>query len=583
MRTISGSRYLAEALKGYGVTHIFHVPTVAVTAIAEMDELGIVGITAHGEKAAAYMADGYARVRKGPGICLCQNIGSTNLAAGLRDAYMAGSPVIAITGGTEPMSRGRGFYQEIEDFPTFEPLTKFNAYVEHVKRLPDLLRQAFRVATTGAPGPVHLQLQGALGSVLNESLDLDEAAQSFMAEPRFSQVPPFRPRPDLESVRKALEVIERAERPVIVAGGGVRWSGAGAQLAAFAEKAGIPVATSMTGKGVIDETSHLAVGVAGNYSRKSANQAVMRADLVLFIGSQAGSMVTDRWQFPRPGTTVVQIDIEPSQLGRNYPNAVSIQGDARLALEMLSAEYKQGRDRESWVAEASGYVAAWREEEQARLTSNARPTRPERLCREVMDFLPDDGVLVSDTGHSSIWTGRMIDIRPSQTFIRCAGSLGWALPASIGAKCAAGAKTVVCFTGDGGFYYHLQELETAVRHGINPIIVVNDNHALGQDMEIFEHSWGGRDEITDVGNKMWKFNDVDLAAVARALGAFAVRVEDPDDLQDALRQARASDRPAVVDVVTDVMALPAPPFGSRPYVFPPGRTGGAEKGAGGSR
>ena len=248
-----------------------------------MDELGIVGITAHGEKAAAYMADGYARVRKGPGICLCQNIGSTNLAAGLRDAYMAGSPVIAITGGTEPMSRGRGFYQEIEDFPTFEPLTKFNAYVEHVKRLPDLLRQAFRVATTGAPGPVHLQLQGALGSVLNESLDLDEAAQSFMAEPRFSQVPPFRPRPDLESVRKALEVIERAERPVIVAGGGVRWSGAGAQLAAFAEKAGIPVATSMTGKGVIDETSHLAVGVAGNYSRKSANQAVMRADLVLFI------------------------------------------------------------------------------------------------------------------------------------------------------------------------------------------------------------------------------------------------------------------------------------------------------------
>jgi acetolactate synthase-1/2/3 large subunit len=568
LRKISGSRYLAEALHAYGTTHVFMVPTVAVSALAEMDDLGIEGVMTHGEKAAAYMADGYARVNRAPGICMAQTIGSANLAAGLRDAYMAGSPVIAVTGGTLPRTRGRGVYQEIEDFPLYEPLTKYNMQLQELGRLPDLLRQTFREATSGAPGPAHLEMQGLGAAILEGDLDLDDAALAVMAEPRFAQIPPFRPAPDDESIAAALAAIGAAQRPVILAGGGVRLSGAQDSLRRFAEKYQLPVATSLNGKGVIDERSPLAVGVLGASSRKSANQTVERADLVVFIGTRAGSQVTDGWRLPTAGTTVVQIDIDPAQLGRNYPCAVALQGDAARTLDLLLAASGQGAADPAWVDEATGYVAAWRGEDDALLTSAETPPRPERLCREVTEFLPDDGILVVDTGHAGMWAASMIDMRPGQTFIRAAGSLGWSFPASIGAKAAAGERTVVCFTGDGGFYYHLSEIETAVRHGLAPIIVVNNNVSLSQDMRIFQRSWGGAEQISAGGDRMWKFNDVNLADTARSLGAFSVRVEDPAELPGALKAAQAADRIAVVEVITDELVLPAIPHGGRDFYAP---------------
>jgi len=190
------------------------------------------------------------------------------------------------------------------------------------------------------------------------------------------------------------------------------------------------------------------------------------------------------------------------------------------------------------------------------------------LCREITEFLPEDGVLVVDTGHAGIWAASMIDIRPTQTFIRAAGSLGWSMPASIGAKAAAGDRTVVCFTGDGGFYYHLSEIETAVRHGLAPIIVVNNNVSLSQDMKIFQYSWGGEDKISKAGDDMWKFTDVNLSEVARGLGAFSIRVEDPRELAGALKEAQNAGKVAVVEVITDANSLPAVPFGGRDFYAP---------------
>jgi acetolactate synthase I/II/III large subunit len=564
--SITGSRYLAEALQAGATTHVFMVPTVAVTALAEMDSLGIVGVMTHGEKAAAYMADGYARVKRSPGFCFAQTIGSANLAAGLRDAYMAGSPVVAITGGTSPQTRRKGVYQEIEDFPIYEALTKYNMQLDDVTRLPDLLRQTVREAMTGAPGPVHLELQGVVGTVLAGTLQLDEAGRAIMSEERYRVAPPFRVRPERAAVAEAAELITRSRRPVVVAGGGVRMSGAQEQLAAFAEKAGVPVATSLNGKGTVDERAPYAVGVVGASSRRSANQTVGRADLVIFIGSRTGSQVTDGWRLPASGTQVVQIDIDPTQLGRNYPNAVSIQADAAQALEALTEAVSGVPDgRSAWLTETAGYVTAWREQDAGLLGSTASPVRPERLCREITEFLPGDGVLVVDTGHSGIWSASMIDLRPGQTFIRAGGSLGWALPASIGAKAAAGERTVVCFTGDGGFYYHLAEVETAIRHGLAPIVVVNNNVSLSQDMKIFQSSWGGAGKITEAGDRMWRFTDVDLASVARQLGAWSVRVDDPADLAGALKEAQQAGRAAVLDVRTDAEALPAVPFGGRDF------------------
>jgi acetolactate synthase-1/2/3 large subunit len=560
----NGNAYLAEALKAYGLTHVFMVPTVAVPALAHLDAIGVAAVTTHGEKAAAYMADGYARARGGPGVCMAQAIGAANLAAGLRDPYMAGSPVIAITGGTRPLSRYRHVYQEIEDFPLYEPLTKFNAHVDDVRRLPDMLRQAFREAVSGAPGPVHLEIQGLAAETLAAELEIDATAGP-LAEETFAFMPPFRPVADDGSVRRALELLASAERPVIVAGGGVQHSGASAELTELARRLGIPVATSLNAKGTIAETDLHAVGVVGSYSRASANRTVGNADLVFFIGSHAGSQVTDNWRLPAIGSPVIQLDIDPAELGRNYPNAASLHGDVRATLRRMLDLAPSSPGHESWLATATGYVEEFRRDQQARLTSDARPIRPERLCRELTELLPDDAIFLSDTGHSGIWTGSLIDLRPGQKYLRCAGTLGWALPAALGAKCAFPERPVVAWTGDGGLYYHLAELETAVRNGINAVIVVNDNRSLSQDMKIFQHSWGGEDKITAVGDKMWKFDDVNLANVAADLGCASFRVESPDDIGVAVKSALAAGRPALVDVVTDIEALPDPPFGGRDF------------------
>jgi acetolactate synthase-1/2/3 large subunit len=560
----NGNNYLAEALKAYGLTHVFMVPTVAVPALAHLDAIGVQAITTHGEKAAAYMADGYARTRGGPGVCLAQTIGAANLAAGLRDPYMAGSPVIAITGGTSPMSRYRHVYQEIEDFPLYETTTKFNAHVDDVRRLPDMLRQAFREAVSGAPGPVHLELQGLAGTVLGGELELDAAAGP-MAEEAFAFAPPFRPVADDASIRRALELLAGAARPVIVAGGGVHYSGASAELTELARRLGVPVATSLNAKGSIAETDPLAVGVVGSYSRASANRTVGQADLVFFIGSHTGSQVTDSWRLPATGTPVIQLDIDPRELGRNYPNAVGLHGDVKATLRRMIELAPAAAGHGDWRSTVAGFVAEFRSAQEPRLSSGATPIRPERLCRELTEMLPDDAILLSDTGHSGIWTGSLIDMRPGQTFLRCAGTLGWALPATLGAKCAAPDRPVVGWTGDGGLYYHLAELETAARNNINAVIVVNNNRSLSQDMKIFQSSWGGADKITEAGDKMWMFDNVNLADVAANLGCASYRVESPDEIGPAIKSALAAGRPALVDVVTDVEALPDPPFGGRDF------------------
>src|SRR5438067_3879320 len=234
-RKMTGAEVLADMLAGYGVTHVFMVPAVLRRTFAEMERrTKIARIHCHGEKSAAYMADGYARASGKPGICMAQVIGALNLAAGLRDAYLAHSPVIAFTGGRDPATKFRKVYQEVDDVPAFEPVTKFNATVDDVARFPDMVRQAFRAAVSGTPGPVHLQFRGNEGQV-----DAEEAEMEPLCEPQFARVPPYRPAPEEGSVMAALKHLQAAQRAVIVAGGGVRASGAAAELLALSQALGI--------------------------------------------------------------------------------------------------------------------------------------------------------------------------------------------------------------------------------------------------------------------------------------------------------------------------------------------------------
>src|SRR5690242_1021062 len=346
-RRMSGAECMADMLQGYGVTHVFHVPAVLRKTYAVMESrTKIKRLHVHGEKSAAYMADGYARASGKPGICMAQVIGALNLAAGLRDAWLAHSPVIAMTGGREPKTKFRQVYQEVDDVPAFEPVTKWNATVDDVSRFPDMVRQAFRVAVSGTPGPVHLQFRGNEGQI-----DAEEAEMEPLVEAQFARVPPFRPEPDADSIVAALRILQDAERPVIVAGGGVRASGAGRELVALAEKLAIPVATSLNGKDSIPGVHPLAVGVCGTYSRESANRVVGQADLVCFVGSETGGMTTHFWAVPKIGVAAIQIDIDPEALGRNYPLKAAVLGDAKVVLaKMLErADANTAAKRKPWI------------------------------------------------------------------------------------------------------------------------------------------------------------------------------------------------------------------------------------------
>lgn len=546
---MSSDRLIAETVSGYGVTHVFFVPSILSRALAEMEDLQVRRVTTHHEIAAAYMADGFARASHRPGICMAQSVGALNLAAGLRDAWLASSPVIAITGGPHPDTRYRYVYQQIEDFSAFDPVTKFNAMVEKPSRLADLLRQAFRTATTGAPGPVHLEIPGRIGEGLSANGDFE-----LLIEERYTRYPAHRPEPEMGPVRQAAALLASAERPIIVAGGGVIASEAASEVVKLAERLSIPVATSLTGKGTIAEDHPLSAGTMGGYGRPSTNQAVEEADLVFFIGTRAGGMTTNNWRFPRPGTPVIQLDIDPAEIGRNYPAKVALVGDAKATLQRLLDVVEPGPGRSAWLQRVRALQDAWLAEVAPLLSSDAIPIRPERVCKEITDALPEDGVLVVDTGHASIWCGTMVELkRPGQRFIRCAGTLGWAFPASIGVKCALPHSSVVCFTGDGGFYPHMVELETAARLGINVVVVVNNNGALGQTQRGFDAAYGGKQRGR--AHEMWVFNKTNFVVMAEAAGCLGIRVERPDELRSALKRALAANRPVVVDVVTDVNVL----------------------------
>ncbi|HET9663167.1 MAG TPA: thiamine pyrophosphate-binding protein, partial [Burkholderiales bacterium] len=406
MPKTTGPRFVADALRGYGVTHVFFVPQMLLETLTSMEGMGIRRVMTHGEKAAAYMADGYARASGKPGVCMAQHVGGSNLAAGLKDAYLACSPVIALTGGPAPLARHRHAYQELEDFTQFEHTTKFSAHVGHIARLPDMLRQAFREATTGCPGPVHLRIAGHHA----ESV-MTEGELELIVEEQYRSAPAFRPAADPAHVTEAVRWLRRAERPVIVAGGGVAWSGARSEVVALAEKLQIPVATSLNAKGTILDTHPLAVGVVGTYSRACANRTVGEADLVFYIGSRTGGQVTARWQVPRPGTPVIHLDIDAREIGRNYPTKVGLLGDARTVLRQMidAAPNVSPASRTPWLSRVRALVQEWRESVAANVDSDVVPMRPERVCREITRALPEGGILVCDTGHSGIWCGAMVD------------------------------------------------------------------------------------------------------------------------------------------------------------------------------
>jgi acetolactate synthase-1/2/3 large subunit len=543
---MKGSEWLARALASTGMTHVFFVESVMRRTLLELADLGVIPILAHSEKAAAYMADGYARIMRRPGVCMAQSVGAANLASGLQDAYLGRSPVIALTGRKEPSFQHRNAYQEIAHAPLFAAVTKFSTPVDATSELPRLLRQAWRAALADPPRPTHLDFCGLQGDVI----ELGETAELPVIDPEARRIPAHRPVADAADIERAAAALTAARRVAIVAGDEAAASEAGPELLALAEALAAPVATTLGARGIIPTAHRLSAGVAGSYSAPPANRIVNGADLVLFVGCDTGDQVTLNWRVPTRDTAVVQIDADPTEIGRSYPNTTGVLGDPKATLARLNQVIGRPARDSGFAEEAARIVADWRATMAPLLDSNAAPPPVERLCAELTRALPADGILVADTGYSGIWTGTMIDLNGTrQAYLRAAGSLGWAFPGSLGAKCAAPGRKVVCFTGDGGFYYHLAELETARRCGIAVTVVVNNNSGFGQNLTGGRRIAGNR---PGRGEELVRFGPTDFTAVARSFGVRGIRVERAEAIAPALREALQAAEPVVVDVVTDI-------------------------------
>jgi acetolactate synthase-1/2/3 large subunit len=267
-------------------------------------------------------------------------------------------------------------------------------------------------------------------------------------------------------------------------------------------------------------------------------------------------MTTHFWAVPRIGTPAIQIDIDPEALGRNYPLVAGVNGDAKVTLARMLALADRGSagKRKAWVAAARGICEEWAAKYKPALASDAVPIRPERICAELTRHVPDDAIVVVDTGHAGMWMGGMYDLAsPRQSYVRSAGHLGWAFPAGLGAKCACPERPVLTFTGDAGFWYHIAEIETAARWGINAVTLVNNNASGNQSKRGFDRVYGGTQ--TEKAREMWTFSKVDFARLAEDMGALGIRVEKPSEIAGALARAFAAQRPVVIDVVTDIDAL----------------------------
>jgi acetolactate synthase I/II/III large subunit len=560
--TLTGAEWLARTIAANGTTHVFFMDAVLRRTLIELGTLGVTRVLAHAEKSAAYMADGYARIAGRPGICFAQSVGAANLAAGLQDAWLGRSPVIAFTGREPPLLHHRSTYQEVPHQPLYASVTKFSADVADAADLPRLLRQAWREAMTGSPRPAHLDLYGRSATIVeagqvNEPAVADIALQLTM--------PPYRPTPSDAEIDHAAATLCAARRIVIIGGTGAAQSGAGPELLRLGETLAAPIGTSLGGRGLIPTRHRLSIGCPGNYAAPPANQIVHEADLVLYVGCHTGDQVTHTWRIPPLETPAVQIDIDPLELGRNYRNTLGLMGDPKATLAKLldalgppgSSPGARPRDT-SFVDRAASIVSAWREERAPQLASNAAPILPDRLCAEITRALPEDGILVADTGYSGIWTSTLIELNgTTQTYLRAAGSLGWSFPASLGAKCAAPHRKVICWSGDGAIYYHLTELETARRRGIAVVLVINNNSGFGQGWPNIQRQQGNKPG--DVA-ELVRFGPTNFADVARVFGLRSIRVQQPAEIAPALRDALASDETVVVDVATDIDARAPEPW-----------------------
>jgi len=536
---------LVDRLVASGTEYFFQLTGGDQPLWIALHDAGIKMVLARSEFSAVYMADGYARASGKPGIVYGQaGPGAANVAAALADPFWAQSPVVALTGATATGSMYKGEYQALDQMPLFAPLTGWSGFAASPEQVPVLVAVALTQAMAGSRGPVHLDIPK---NYFGREIEAEGPAASW-----FGTTSPVHP--DDGAVRSVLEHVLVAKRPVILAGEGVVRAGAEAALLTFAEASGIPVATTMGGKTSIQGDHPLNLGVTGRYSAKVANDVVRESDCVLVVGSRLGGLATNGYTVPNQKATLLQIDTDPMVFDVAYHAKMRLVADARLALEALGREMKGralGAEAAVWATAAQRKAQAWRDEvKAATVRAAAGPSLSPLEVIAVLARHNRDITVVADTGYMAAWTGVLYPTTRPGSYFRAIGSLGWALPASLGVQLARREK-VVCVTGDGGVGYHLADIETAVRLRLPVIVVVVNNGGL--IFEYHEQKYNHQGRVIPEANDL---SDADYAAVARALGADGLRVRTRIEFEQAFETALASHRPMVIDVIVDREAFP---------------------------
>lgn len=543
-RTLSGGHAIAEMLKLAGIGPIFGMGGFQLLPFYEAcRQLGLRHTLINDERSGAFAADAYAKVTNRPG-CVDATLGpgATNLVTGLVESFNAGIPIIAIIGDTTREHATKNMTQETRQIEILRPVVKEVIRIELAKRIPEHLRRALAVATSGRPGPVVIDVPE---DVAHGEYDYD--ASDFWIDPVTTQVMARRFRPAADDIIRAAALIERAERPLILAGGGVHISQAYATLARLVESQGIPVAHTMSGKGAVACTDPLSAGLFGRYDR-IANRMIAESDCLIVVGCKLGEIATKRFSLIASDKCAIHIEIDPAEIGRTTRTEVALIGDARLALEDLVAALPDKPHTRIWHAELPKRMAAWREAASERLLSVERPINIGRLMHELNEALPEDAIVVADGGFAAHWGGLLLDTkRAGRHFVPDRGfaSIGYGVPAGIGAQLGAGPeRRVVSLTGDGGFNMSLGDLETARRTGANFIAIVFNNAASGY-VKALQHSVYGEGSYQSSD-----LVELNYAEIARGFGCLGIRLEDPETIGAALREALANrSTPTVIDAV----------------------------------
>jgi acetolactate synthase-1/2/3 large subunit len=518
-----------------------------------LESVGIRHVLARSEATAVYMADAYARLRGRPAFAYgAYGPGAANVAGALAEPLWSSSPVVALVSAMRRGERFRREYQELDQVPLFASVTKWGVEASVAAQVPRLVREAARHAVTGTPGPVYL---GIPGDVFEDEVpDYQEPT----TEDRSPDLVRPRPAPTAAEADAVVHALANASRPVILAGNGIHHSEAYGPLLKVAERLGIPVATSSAGKGSIPETHDLALGTVGRYSRNYANAAVRDADVILAIGTQLGGLVTDSYRLISPQAELIHVTLDPEAIGLNFPTRLGLVADARSFLEAVLEACDRGQARDSAASSANLAIlaeqrTAWHQRRAglaARDGNDGGPMRPEALMAVLNDQIADDAILVGDTGYAAAWAGALSEVKlAGRHFIRSDGSLGWAFPGSLGAQLAAPDRQVICIIGDGGFGYHIGDLETALRLNLPVVVVVLNNQTLAFEAHVQTLLYGHL--VAEVDD----FVDVDYGQVARAFGIGGTRVTNVTDFSRALAQGLERRGPTVIDAVIDREAI----------------------------